>query len=596
MPHILLLFLCVVLAQITAACFTPDGANVVCGQINGDIMMCDAVNPRMSIHTVMSCKRSRGKFSEGTKVTGLSFLARFTPATSQANSSHGSSRGQQAHHHHHHHHQPHHHQLGLVSSSADSYDDTGTGTDSSSNKSRTASVESATSAGAGAGAGVPPAVSSLTSLSAATVPNGPGKHRPTSNPRTHASRHGHHHHQHGPVQNQKYDLLVTTNDHRIRQLNLEDRSIVCKYKGHANAHMQIRASVSECGQFVICGSDDGYVHTWKTDNYRLNCEAAATNAKPALALAPAHAPSEAAASSALSGFSLSSYISQTRNRPDGKKGASQNKDGNYSDDGYDEDNEDANTGDGEQPSDTSTSSQHSGSDKRRSRELSQNLDGASSADAATAGPTTAQRISAAAAATADWFGSLFSGSLTSASSTAKQVNAQSEYFNASNVQSQTLEGFMLGGRGMAGTTVGVGAGGSGTAASSSSGAQAMAHALTDTVADTLVQTISAVTAETQCTNVAVFIPANVLVCACKHSLEIQKLEDYPSFMEALKDVNSMKHKKGGVPCAASEDAGDKSAARAASTQEAYNFISKAILTASYDGTIRIFVRGLKEGL
>ena len=37
-----------------------------------------------------------------------------------------------------------------------------------------------------------------------------------------------------------------------------------KYKGHANASTQIRASFSSCGNYVICGSDDGRIYVWNT--------------------------------------------------------------------------------------------------------------------------------------------------------------------------------------------------------------------------------------------------------------------------------------------------------------------------------------------
>lgn len=38
----------------------------------------------------------------------------------------------------------------------------------------------------------------------------------------------------------------------------------CKYKGLQNTNTQIRASFSERGDFIICGSDDGSVYFWTT--------------------------------------------------------------------------------------------------------------------------------------------------------------------------------------------------------------------------------------------------------------------------------------------------------------------------------------------
>ena len=39
----------------------------------------------------------------------------------------------------------------------------------------------------------------------------------------------------------------------------------CKYKGHSNRNTQIRASFSEDGNSIVCGSDDGYVYVWNRE-------------------------------------------------------------------------------------------------------------------------------------------------------------------------------------------------------------------------------------------------------------------------------------------------------------------------------------------
>jgi WD40 repeat protein len=59
-------------------------------------------------------------------------------------------------------------------------------------------------------------------------------------------------------------LLVTTNDSRIRLFQMDDYSMLCKYKGLKNDAMQIRASFSESGNHVICGSENGGVYIWNT--------------------------------------------------------------------------------------------------------------------------------------------------------------------------------------------------------------------------------------------------------------------------------------------------------------------------------------------
>lgn len=59
-------------------------------------------------------------------------------------------------------------------------------------------------------------------------------------------------------------LLVTTNDSRLRLYQMEDYSMICKYKGLRNDAMQIKGSFSDDGRYVICGSENGSVYIWHT--------------------------------------------------------------------------------------------------------------------------------------------------------------------------------------------------------------------------------------------------------------------------------------------------------------------------------------------
>lgn len=60
-------------------------------------------------------------------------------------------------------------------------------------------------------------------------------------------------------------LLVTSNDSRIRIYNMADKTLEAKLKGHENATNQIRASFSDDGSFVICGSEDRKAFIWSRD-------------------------------------------------------------------------------------------------------------------------------------------------------------------------------------------------------------------------------------------------------------------------------------------------------------------------------------------
>lgn len=61
-------------------------------------------------------------------------------------------------------------------------------------------------------------------------------------------------------------VLITSNDSRIRLYDLKDHSLYCKYKGLQNESSQIRASFSHDGKLVLCGSEDKFVHIWRTNH------------------------------------------------------------------------------------------------------------------------------------------------------------------------------------------------------------------------------------------------------------------------------------------------------------------------------------------
>lgn len=65
----------------------------------------------------------------------------------------------------------------------------------------------------------------------------------------------------------KYNLLVTTNDSRIRIFSMSDFTLIMKLKGPQNSSRQIRASSTLDGTKIICGSDTGDVFIWKLPHH-----------------------------------------------------------------------------------------------------------------------------------------------------------------------------------------------------------------------------------------------------------------------------------------------------------------------------------------
>ncbi|CAG8485864.1 13016_t:CDS:10 [Cetraspora pellucida] len=65
-------------------------------------------------------------------------------------------------------------------------------------------------------------------------------------------------------------LLISSNDSRIRLYNMRDKSLEFKYKGLENTCSQIRATFSDDGRYIICGSEDRHVYVFNTDHSSVN--------------------------------------------------------------------------------------------------------------------------------------------------------------------------------------------------------------------------------------------------------------------------------------------------------------------------------------
>lgn len=56
--------------------------------------------------------------------------------------------------------------------------------------------------------------------------------------------------------------MITTNDSRMRFVNIFTGRIIMKIKGNKNNLFHLRASLSPDLNHVICGSEDGDVYLW----------------------------------------------------------------------------------------------------------------------------------------------------------------------------------------------------------------------------------------------------------------------------------------------------------------------------------------------
>lgn len=68
----------------------------------------------------------------------------------------------------------------------------------------------------------------------------------------------------------KWNILVTTNDSKIRLVDLRLKKLVTRFKGCANSSSSVVASLSEDNRFVISGSEDHWCYVWENNNSNIN--------------------------------------------------------------------------------------------------------------------------------------------------------------------------------------------------------------------------------------------------------------------------------------------------------------------------------------
>ena len=60
----------------------------------------------------------------------------------------------------------------------------------------------------------------------------------------------------------KNQILVTTNDNRIRILNINDGSVIQKFRGHKNTEGMLKCAYCENYELILSPSEDKYVYLW----------------------------------------------------------------------------------------------------------------------------------------------------------------------------------------------------------------------------------------------------------------------------------------------------------------------------------------------
>lgn len=60
-------------------------------------------------------------------------------------------------------------------------------------------------------------------------------------------------------------ILISSNDSRVRLYNMKDKSLMFKYKGVENDVLQIKATFSDDGRYIISGSEDCHAYIWRTE-------------------------------------------------------------------------------------------------------------------------------------------------------------------------------------------------------------------------------------------------------------------------------------------------------------------------------------------
>lgn len=68
----------------------------------------------------------------------------------------------------------------------------------------------------------------------------------------------------------RWNVLITTNDLKVRLINTNSKKLVTRFKGLHNHSSSIVASMSPDHHFIISGSEDHWCYIWENNNYIIN--------------------------------------------------------------------------------------------------------------------------------------------------------------------------------------------------------------------------------------------------------------------------------------------------------------------------------------
>lgn len=69
---------------------------------------------------------------------------------------------------------------------------------------------------------------------------------------------------------EKWNLLITTNDSKVRLVDIRQTKLVTRFKGATNSSSSIAASISDDNRFIISGSEDHWCYVWENNNSIIN--------------------------------------------------------------------------------------------------------------------------------------------------------------------------------------------------------------------------------------------------------------------------------------------------------------------------------------